>query len=217
MKKGKCINKDFLTVEIPEGMEELSNLRLPDPQLVEYYERLKERKIYLNGLINDDFVDYYHNIIKWNKEDESSNIPIEDRIPIKIYINSDGGSLEAVMAICDIIKISKTPVYTIGLSKCNSSGCLLLLAGQKRYLLKDCTVLIHDGYTSAGGTTGKMIDTAEFLKITEIHVKEYILSNSTITEKEYDANYRKDWWMFADEAVSYHIADLVVTDIAEIL
>lgn len=34
--------------------------------------------------------------------------------------------------------------------------------------------------------------------------------------KEYDKNYRKDWWMMSDEIIKYGIADKIITDLADI-
>lgn len=75
------------------------------------------------------------------------------------------------------------------------------------------------GYNSSGtNATGKMLDNLEYTKELEEKIKEYILERTSISESEYDANYRRDWWIFADEAVNkYHIADKIVTDISEII
>lgn len=63
-----------------------------------------------------------------------------------------------------------------------------------------------------------MLDNFEFTKELEVKIKKYILSRTNISEEEYDKNYRRDWWIFADEAVErYHIADKIVTDITEII
>ena len=114
--------------------------------------------------------------------------------------------------------MSHTPVITIGLGKCYSSGGLLLMAGHKRLLLPNCTVLIHDGQSDSYGAIGKMLDNLEFTKELEVKIKSYILSRTSITEDDYDKNYRRDWWIFANDAVEkYNIADKIVTNIKEIL
>ena len=39
-----------------------------------------------------------------------------------------------------------------------------------------------------------------------------------LDEEDYEKNYRKDWWIFAEDCVStYGIADKIVTDITEIM
>lgn len=212
------MNKDFMTFDVLEesGLSEAASVRLPDPTLLDYYTRRNERCILWNDDIEDGFVEIYQDILRWNKEDVGKEV--SEMKPIKIYINSDGGSVSAVFTIIDLILMSRTPVITIGLGKCYSSGGLLLMAGHKRLLLPNCTVLIHDGQSGSYGAIGKMLDNLEFTKELEVKIKDYILSRTSIAEDDYDKNYRRDWWIFANDAVEkYHIADKIVTNIEEIL
>lgn len=214
------MNKDFLTFDVLEdsGLSDMASVKLPDPTLLDYYMRREDRCILWNDDIEDDFVEIYQDILRWNKEDIDNSVKPEDAKPIRVYINSNGGSVSAVFTIIDLLLMSRTPVITIGLGKCYSSGGLLLMAGHKRLLLPNCTILIHDGQSGSYGAIGKMLDNLEFTKELEIKIKNYILSRTSIPEEEYDKNYRRDWWIFADDAVNkYHIADKIVTDITEII
>ena len=105
MNKDYEIDLDDLIGEMNLG--DVANVKLPDPSLAEYYIRKRNREILLNICIYDDFAETYQDIIRWNKEDEG--IDPKDRKPIKIYINSDGGVVSAVMAVCDLLIMSKTP------------------------------------------------------------------------------------------------------------
>lgn len=214
------MNKDFITFDVLEdsGLGDMASVKLPDPTLLDYYTRREDRCILWNNDIEDDFVEIYQDILRWNKEDIDNGVKPEDAKPIRVYINSDGGSVSAVFAIIDLLLMSRTPVITIGLGKCYSSGGLLLMAGHKRLLLPNCTILIHDGQSGSYGSIGKLLDNLEFTKELEVKIKNYILSRTSITEEEYDKNYRRDWWIFANDAVNkYHIADKIVTDITEII
>lgn len=204
---------DVLTVEDLDG---LANVKLPDPTLLDYYARRQDRCILWNDDIEDDFVQIYQDILRWNKEDAGKDV--SEMKPIKIFINSDGGSVSAVFTIIDLVRMSHVPVITIGLGKCYSSGGLLLMAGHQRLLLPHCTVLIHDGQSGSFGNIGKMLDNLEFTKELEVKIKNYILERTSISEKDYDKNYRRDWWIFAEDAVDkYHIADKIITDLDEII
>lgn len=216
------MNKEFFEFDILEesGLSDAASVKLPDPTLLDYYTRRKDRCILWNNDIEDGFVEIYQDILRWNKEDIESGKDKSEMTPIRVYINSDGGSVSAVFAIIDLLLMSVTPVITIGLGKCFSSGGLLLMAGSKRLLLPSCTVLIHDGYSGSGGAgvTAKMLDNLEYTKELEERIKKYILSRTSIEESEYDKNYRRDWWIFAEDAVNkYHIADKIITDITEII
>ena len=100
------MNKDFFTLDITGELGDLANYKLPDPTLIDYYKRLKNREILINQDIDDWVVEWTQEIIEWNRIDKNEGIPIEDRIPIKIFINSNGGSLNAIMeliTICNFI------------------------------------------------------------------------------------------------------------------
>ena len=183
--------------------------------MVEYYRRLKKREILWNDDISDATIDIALYIKKWNSEDKG--IAPEERKPIKIFINSDGGSVDTVLHIIDMIHLSKTPIYTIGMGRVYSAGGLLLMAGHKRYVFPHTSCLIHDGSAGAIGSIGKMLDNLEFTKELEKRMKEYILSSTRITEEVYDQNYRRDWFLFSEEMIVLGIADEIVTDIDTIL
>jgi ATP-dependent Clp protease protease subunit len=202
-------NEDF------SDMEGLFDTTLPDPTMVEFYRRLKNREILWNDDIDDATIDIALYIKKWNDEDK--DLAIEDRQPIKIFINSDGGYVATVLHVIDMIHLSKTPVYTIGMGRVYSAGGLLLMAGHKRYIFPHTSCLIHDGSSGAIGSIGKMIDNLEFTKELEKRIKQYILSSTHITEEIYDQNYRRDWFMFSEEIIKLGIADEIVTDIDTIL
>jgi ATP-dependent Clp protease protease subunit len=65
--------------------------------------------------------------------------------PIKLYINSPGGSVSAGLAIYDTMQYISCPVHTFGMGMAASMGSLLLAGGEKgkRYALKNSTVMIH--------------------------------------------------------------------------
>lgn len=209
--------KDFLELQLEEIKVDMANCQLPDPNLLEYYYRLKRREIFWNFNVDEYIIEeIVMRILRWNAEDEE----LEDRStarPIKIFINSNGGCLNSILNVMNIIQLSKTKVITIGMGKCYSSGGLLLLAGHERYIFDETTFLIHDGYAGNVGSTGKLMDNFEFTKKVEDRVKNFVLSHSDITKELYEENYRRDWFMTSDEIIKYKLADKIVTDLSEIL
>lgn len=216
MKRNETTRK--LVEEVGDDFSDLEGIidsTLPEPTMVEYYRRLNNREIVWNDDIDDTTIDIALYIKKWNAEDKG--LDKADRKPIKIFINSDGGSVDTVLHIIDMIRLSKTPIYTIGMGRVYSAGGLLLMAGHKRYVFPHTSCLIHDGSSGAIGSIGKMLDNLEFTKELEARMKEYILSSTHITEAVYDRNYRRDWFLFSDEMIELGIADEIVTDIDTIL
>ena len=209
------MNRNFMFAEDFEDIGELMESTLPPPELVEFYRGLNNREIVWNDVISDCTISIPLYIIKWNREDR--DIPVEERKPIKIWINSDGGDTNVTLFLANVIALSKTPIITIGMGRSYSSGGLLLMAGHKRLIFDSTSVLIHDGSSGAIGDTGKVIDNLEFTKEMEVRVRDFILKHTQIPAELLDKNYRRDWFLFSEDVIKYGIADKIVTDIDEVI
>lgn len=194
---------------------ECERQKFQDPMVMEAYDRLKKREFIWNDEVDEDIIDLSLYIQKWNAEDKG--VPVEKRIPIKVFINTDGGDLNAVMNAVDMILLSKTPVITIGLGKIYSAGLLLFIAGAKRYVFRHTSCLIHDGFGGIMDSTAKMIDALKFTECTEAQIQDYIMDRTSISKAVLKKNYRKDWFILSDEMVKLGIADEIITDIDVIL
>ena len=174
-----------------------------------YLKDLKQRKLFLNSDIEQISVaDIIKHIMQFNKED--SGIEPKDRRPILLYITSNGGEVDSGFGLIDVIQNSKTPVYTINLSYQYSMGFLIGLAGHKRFAMPDAKYLMHDGSNFIYNSGAKAQDQMEFQRRVEERVKQYILSRSSLTEKEYDNKLRVEWYMFAEEAKSKGFVDYII-------
>ena len=67
------------------------------------------------------------------------------RSPIKMYINSPGGSVYDGLGIFDTMRHLSCPVYTYCIGQAYSMAAVLLAAGEKghRYILPNSRVMIH--------------------------------------------------------------------------
>lgn len=95
--------------------------------------------------------------------------------PIKLYINTNGGSLVDAFAIFDTIKAIRSPVYTIVKGLCASGGLILLLAGSKRYATENSLFFYHQPIL----TTGKLVSLEHSQGVSEI----YTLSKDLFDDK----------------------------------
>jgi ATP-dependent Clp protease protease subunit len=133
---------------------------------------------------------------------------------ISLYINSPGGSVTAGMAIYDTMQYIKPAIHTIVMGQAASMGSLLAMSGTAghRFILPNARHMIHQPLGGASGqATDVEIQARELLRwkkvLTEIYVKH--------THKTYDQLSRdmeRDFFMTADEAVSYGLADKVLTN-----
>lgn len=210
-------NLEYLTILCEPDVEMIFDKTLPDPALLDYYNRLSNRELFINSDIDDYCIDYAKQIFDWNKADK--DIPLEKRKTIKIYINTDGGETTSMNTLVAAIQLSKTKCITIGMGKCFSAGSMLLIAPkpENRYILPNTIVMMHKGSSGIGGDVNKIIDYSKFLEKENENCKQYILANTDITEREYKKIENKDWFLFKDDIVKYGICKNVITDLDEII
>lgn len=196
------------------GVEEVLNGNCTIEEMF-YIEDLKERKLFLNTDIDQfSIAAIVRHILKYNHEDKE--IPVENRKPIVLYLVSNGGCVDSGFELIDIIKSSKTPVYTVNLGYQYSMGFLIGLAGHKRFATKNAKFLMHDGSMVAYDSTAKLEDQMEFRKRNEERIKNYVLSTSNITSEEYDSKRRVEWYMFAEEAKEKGFVDYIIGEDCDI-
>jgi len=163
--------------------------------------------------IDDEVSEAVEHMIRfWNQYDDENNIPIEDRKPIVIFIDSPGGSLLATFTIIDTIKMSKTPVWTVNIGTAYSGGFFIFISGHKRFCYPHSSFLYHEGATEIGGDAGKFQNFASFYKFQLSQLKDIVLENTKISAELYDEKRRDDWWISAAEAIQLGCADEIIKE-----
>lgn len=157
------------------------------------------------GTVVDTYIRY------WNKCDEG--IPIEERKPIKLFIDSNGGYLTDSFTIIDAIEMSKTPVIGICTGSAYSGGFFIFISCHKRIAYPHSSFLFHEGATSNGGTAGQFANYAAFYKKQLDQLKDIVIENTNITEDEYKDIKKDDIWYDAKEAIEKGIADEIAKEI----
>ena len=208
------MNDNTFVIDIPK---EIADIKLPDPDLLRFYKNQKSRIIYLDYVIDEDFIQLVGNqIIEYNIEDKGK--PIEERKPIVILINSGGGNLETCFAVVGIIEQSKTPVITVNLSSAHSAAGLILLAGHKRYCMPRSQMLIHKG--SASGISGNFDEIADSMKSYKKIVDDMInliCDKSKIERKDITKNCKPDWFLPVEQQIALGCVDKVLDSLDDIL
>ena len=153
-------------------------------------------------------------------DDNVSNIVVAELLyldsinndDISLYINSNGGSITAGMAIYDTMNFIKSDVSTICIGMCASMAAFLLSSGKKgkRYSLKNSEVMIHQPLGGASGQATEIKIAADrILKIRDKMNRILALNtNNSITKIKKDTE--RDNFMSSDEALSYGIIDKIL-------
>lgn len=170
-----------------------------------YSRLLKERIIFLGSDVNP----HTANLVVAQLLFLQNEDPKKD---IMLYINSPGGSVYDGLAIFDTIQHVKNDVSTVGIGLQASMGAFLLSSGTKgkRFLLPHSKVMIHQ---PSSGTRGKVsdmeIDLKESLKTRQL-LNEILSKNTGQKLSKIEKDVDRDFWMSAEDAVKYGIADKVI-------
>lgn len=134
---------------------------------------------------------------------------------ILFYINSPGGVVTAGMAIYDTMQFIKCDVSTIVMGQACSMGSCLAQAGTpgKRLILPNARHMIHQPSGGARGqATDIQIQAQEILKMKKYLTEIYVKHNSAgKTFEQLAQDMERDFFMSAQEAVDYGLADKVIS------
>lgn len=179
---------------------------------IDFSNIVDKRIVYVGGIEDDTGASIEAMIRFWNDYDDQNNIAIEDRQPIKVYIDSPGGCLTSAFTAIDAIIMSKTPVWTINIGTAYSGGFYILLVGHKRFAYPLSSCLYHEGSANMGGDANKFQNFADFYKVQRKMLKELVLEHTRIPEKEYDSHIKDDWWLTSKEALELGVIDEITKD-----
>lgn len=173
---------------------------------------ISNRNLYVIGEVTIDTGIALENMIRfYNQLDEQFEIPVEKRIPIKIWINSQGGALDAVFTTYDVVEMSKTPIITINQGAASSAAAMIFLSGHTRIAFPHAYFLLHEGSAGIGQIDAHKFQAfSDFYKVQREQLKEIILKKTNLDEAEYDAHAKDDWWIFATEAVQLNVAHKIM-------
>lgn len=203
----------MISVCVPKSV---ANYQLPDPDLLLYFQNLDERILWLNDQVDATTMEFVQRIIQWNKED--IGLKIEERIPIKIFINSPGGYLHECLAVSDTMLMSETPIYTICVGLAASAASLIFLSGTVRYIMPSARLLFHQGSGQLGGNAADVLSGSDdYRKQLEI-MKELILSRcSKLEKRKLNSKWKTDWYVDAAEALEIGAADIIIRNINDVM
>ena len=205
-KKISDVTLDQLMTEYLNNTSELKDL----DNISERYDTIN-RVLLLNGIDEAVGDAITHLIRMWNMADKG--IPVEERVPIKLFVDSSGGDLTSALMMADAITLSKTPVYTINMGTAYSGGLLVFVTGHKRYSFPSASFLFHEGSTSLGSIdAGKFKNYAGYYSNLIDRMKNYIIKNTKVDEELYKEKSRDDFWFFVEEAIELGFCDEVITE-----
>lgn len=171
---------------------------------------LEERKIFFWGEVSDDSARVATEQLLYLEAADPGK-------EITFYLNSPGGSITAGMAVYDTMQLITSPIKVVVVGLAASMGSIFLCGGTKgkRLIYPHARVLIHQPLimgTMRGAAVDIHIQAQEMEKLREEMNR--ILSDSSgkpIEQIQLDTD--RDFYLNAEEAIEYGLADAVVKTI----
>jgi ATP-dependent Clp protease protease subunit len=179
------------------------DILVDDTQMTGYKEHMTQeyRTLYLDGVITGDS----------SPRQLLGALDTLSHEPIKLFITSAGGDLDTTFLFYDVMKRIQSPIITIG-DYCASAAAILLAAGNKRYLSPHAKVMLHLPAGQMGGDARDWdIQHRQMEKYRNAVVD--ILRECGV-KKSHDeilTDIDRDYWMSAEEAISYGLADEIMS------
>lgn len=135
---------------------------------------------------------------------------------IALWIHSPGGSVTAMLAIADTMRLIPNDVSTLALGMAYSAGQFLLCCGTtgKRYALPHAKVLLHQGSAGIGGFAPDIELQADDLRQMRDTVLGIIAERTGQPVERVFEDSLRDRTYTAEEARDYGFVDEIVTDLA---
>ncbi len=137
---------------------------------------------------------------------------------IVLFINSQGGHVEAGDTIHDIIQFIKPRVKVIGTGYVASAGTHIFLAAEKedRFCLPNTRFLIHQPSGGVGGQASDIAIQAEQIIRMRERLARIISDQTGQPVDRVRSDIERDNWMTTDEAIEYGIVSRVIKTAAEL-
>ena len=193
---------------MPENDEAQKPQAPQDPVLNE--KLLKTRSILLSGEIDKELAD---RVVRQLLVLES-----ESNDPIRIYINSPGGDVDAGYAMFDMVRFISCDVYMIGMGLVASAAALLYLAVpvERRLALPNSTYLIHQPMSGMKGVATDIEIHARQIEKLRGKLDRLIAEQTGKTVEEVTQDTERDHWLDAEEAKQYGLVSRIVTTRSEL-
>jgi len=174
-------------------------------------ELFQQRVLVLDGALDDDNGTLLATqLLSLAAENSSTDIAL--------WIHSPGGSVPAMLAIRDVMRLVPCDVSTLVLGIACSAGQFLLSSGTrgKRRALPHARVLMHQGSAGIGGAAVDIELQANDLRHTRDTVLGLIAEDTGQPVERVFEDSLHDRWYSAEQALDYGFVDAIVSSFDEI-
>jgi len=142
----------------------------------------------------------------------------ESDAPITLFINSQGGHVEAGDTIHDMIRFVRPEVRAVGTGWVASAGALIYVATplQHRYCLPNTRFLLHQPAGGAGGAAADIdIEAREIIRMRERLNRIFAQATGQPVERIEEDTHR-NFWLDAEAAKRYGLVGQIIQSSTEL-
>ena len=133
-----------------------------------------------------------------------------DTPPIKIFINSGGGSIVSGVSSMDTILRCKVPVWTYVDGFAASAATFMSVVGSHRFMSRNSYMLVHQLSTSFWGTYANFEDEKQNVDLMMKNIKNVYKEYTKIPMKKIDEILKHDLMWDAKTCLEYGMIDEII-------
>ena len=138
------------------------------------------------------------------------DLGLEERIPIKLHINSGGGLIVAGVSGMDAILRNSVPVHTVVDGFCASAATFMSVAGHKRSITENSFMLIHELSTNFWGKYKEFEDEKRNLDLMMDMIKSVYSRHTHVPSKELDGVLKHDLMWDSQKCLDLGLVDEII-------
>ena len=173
---------------------------------------VQDNKIYYYSSVNRD------SAVELNKkigELESKSLTLSKSLgilppPIKLFINSGGGSIVAGISSMDTILRCEVPIHTYVDGFSASAATFLTVVGERRLMSRNSYMLVHQLSSSFWGTYANFEDEKKNLDLMMKNIKDVYKKYTKLPMKKLDNILKHDLMWDAQTCLDYGMIDEIV-------
>lgn len=170
---------------------------------------LEERIVYLLGELGGEDDHGAAAIQNIRFLTSAKRFPDTYREPIRLVIDSPGGSDVTMLHLYDTMLASPAPIWTVGCGEVCSAATLILVAGAKRFAQDNCFFMTHKGKVVIDGDEDEVAAQAALHKRISDRYWRLMERHTKLTASEWFAKSKSkgELWLGVDKMLEYGVID----------
>lgn len=166
----------------------------------------RNRIIYLNGSIDEEKTKMVTlSMLNYECVDPNSDIVL--------YIDSYGGYVDSIFAICDTINMLRCNVATVCVGKAMSAAAIILACGfkGKRFITPHSRIMLHELSSIAFGKLSEIDNDSKELRRIQLIIDSIVKHKTKLNNKQIkEFMHGKDRYLSSEEALKFGFIDYII-------